>query len=127
MEKKLIIKIATFLVGGGLGMLAYFIILYALTEFLFVLYAISAAIASIANILINFFIQKFWVFDRGNSSKTSKELIQYLLMGLVLTVLNSILLYVFVELSGIHYLLVQAILSAFFAFVSFFVIKKIFS
>lgn len=126
MNKRKFRQIFRFLVGGGVGVLAYYLTLYILTEMAGLWYVTSAVIAFALNNGVNFLIQKYWAFNSTNTKAVPKQLTLYFGMGLVILVVNTVLLYSFVEYVHLHYLIAQLILTGTLTVVSFGVTKKIF-
>ncbi|HBM45768.1 MAG: hypothetical protein UT05_C0002G0074 [Parcubacteria group bacterium GW2011_GWF2_38_76] len=75
-------------------------------------YWISANIAFIITILVNFLLQKFWTFGDNVVHRTKAQLFKFFTLSLLNLFANSILMYVFVSLFGIWYLLAQTVITA---------------
>lgn len=119
-------KILKFITGGGVGLVARFITLYLLTEYLGVWYLLSAIIAYLLNNLVNFTIQKFWTFKDNDLTKLRKEIVSYVQMMALFFVCNTAFLYIFVEYFQIHYLIAQLILTTFLSIMGYLIQQKIF-
>ena len=104
MNKQRFSQILRFLVGGGVGVFAYYLTIYTLTEFAGVWYVISAIVAFVLNYAINFILQKFWTFKNKDTKNVSRQLTLYFGMALGFLVTNTALLYVFVEYVHLGYL-----------------------
>jgi putative flippase GtrA len=99
-------RFARFLGAGGLGVLLYYLILYALTEFLGFWYMVSAGVASVVNYSCNFLVLKHWAFK--NKDKGVQQGWQYAVMSIGLQLVNLLLLYILVEYVEIReYLVAQ--------------------
>jgi dolichol-phosphate mannosyltransferase len=114
------------MLGGGIGVILYYAILYLLTEFADVWYVISAIIAFTVSNGINFIVQKLWTFKNRDAEAAKKQYILYLSMGVCLLVANTLLLYVLVEYGHLNYLIAQAILTVLVTIVNFAATKRIF-
>lgn len=127
MNKQKVIRIMRFLAGGGIGVSAYYITLYSLTEFTGMWYVASSIIGSILNYGINFILQKFWVFRNRNTRDISRQIVIYFLAQIGFFLTNILLLYLLVEHTHIHYLVAQLILTVLLTIASFVITKKIFT
>jgi putative flippase GtrA len=112
-----------FLFSGGTATLSNLIILYCLTDFLHIYYITSAVLAMTISTFISFGLQKFWTFKDGDRSKIKWQLPTYILLCLFNLLLNTFLVFVFVEYIGLWYILAQIISSGLIAFITFFVFK----
>ncbi len=127
MNKQKYLQITRFLVGGGVGVVVYYVALYILTEFAMVWYVVSATIAFILNNGINFIIQRFWTFKNNDTKAVPMQLTLYFGMGISVLVINTALLYILVEYAHLYYLMAQLILTVILTVVSFVITKKIFA
>ncbi len=126
MSKRKLPQILRFLLGGAIGVVVYYVVLYVLTEMLGVWYVISAVCAFILNNGINFVIQKFWTFGSKDTRIIPKQLPMYFLMGVCILTANTILLYTLVEYAHLYYMVAQIILTMLLTTASFIVTKRIF-
>lgn len=126
MAKQNLLQIVRFLLGGGIGVVAYYVAFYTLTEILGVWYVVSSVVAFILNNGINFLIQKFWTFENKGTKAIPKQLSLYFVMGICILVANTSLLYVLVEYAHLHYMVAQVILTTLLTIISFFLTKRIF-
>ena len=127
LNKQRFSQILRFLVGGGVGVFAYYLTLYTLTEFAGVWYVISAIVAFVLNYAINFALQKFWTFKNKDTKNVSRQLTLYFGIALGFLLTNTALLYVFVEYVHLGYLVAQLILTFLLTIASFVITRKIFA
>ncbi|PIT88747.1 MAG: hypothetical protein COU29_00670 [Candidatus Magasanikbacteria bacterium CG10_big_fil_rev_8_21_14_0_10_36_32] len=120
-------QVLRFLSAGGLGVLLYYLVLYGLTDLIGVCYIISAVIASIANLILSFILQKFWTFENKNRKNVRRQMIIYTTMWILFLAANLLLLYVMVEYAHFWYLAAQAIITVVLTVTSYFATKKIFA
>ena len=92
------------LVAGGGAFVVDFAVLYALTEFGRLHYLVSASIAFLVGIAINYSLSIAWVFARRNLANRVHEFTIFALIGLAGLLLNLALMWFFTEVSGLHYL-----------------------
>lgn len=127
MNRQQLLLILRFLVSGGIGVIAYYTILYSLTEFAGMWYLASAIVAFFVNYVINFATQKFWTFQNKDIEAAPKQLATYLAMSVALLATNTGLLYFLVEYFHFQYLLAQLILTVLLTIASFVMTRKIFA
>ncbi len=115
-----------FISAGGLGVLVYYFLLYTLTDFIGVKYIISALIASIANLSINFVLQKFWTFKNKSIKNVYRQVVKYLALAVAIFTFNLILLYIIVEYAHLQYLLAQFLITILLTIISYLASRLIF-
>lgn len=99
-----------FFLSGGPGALVYILVLYSLTEYLQWWYVVSAIVARVLNMTLNFIIQKNVVFK--NYSYNKKQYWNYFHVSIDLITINTIGLLLLTEYLGIAYLVAQLIITA---------------
>lgn len=120
-------QIMRFLSSGVFGTLLYYVLLYCLTEFAGVLYITSSVIAGFFNWTSNFLFHKFWTFKQKELKNTHVEAGKYILLGCILLILNTTLLFVFVEYLHLWYMLAQLIVTVIITIISYIFARSIFS
>lgn len=113
----LLIQLFRYTFVGGAAFIADYLTLYVLTEFCGVHYLLSATIAFIVGLIINYTISTKWVFNPDPQVKKSRkiktiEFIGYALIGVIGLGLNALIIWVFTEKIGIHYMLSKLISTA---------------
>ncbi|MFH1583341.1 MAG: GtrA family protein [Candidatus Falkowbacteria bacterium] len=96
-----------FLIAGGTSALVNFSLLYFFTDILGFWYLLSSVLSFIVSFFVSFYLQKFWTFGDKNKDILHKQLIIYLLLALFNLVVNTVLMYVLVDLFGLWYMLAQ--------------------
>lgn len=114
-------KIVRFLISGGTATLTNLVLLYAFTDLLGIWYIASAIAAFIIAFIVSFTLQKFWTFGDMSRDGMHRQAIIYFTAGALNLCLNTVLLYVFVEYIGSHYLISQIIISALIAIENYFI------
>ena len=97
---------------GGIAFLADFGTLFALTEFLNIHYLISAAIAFILGLTVNYFLSVKWVFNIRTVNNKLLEFWLFALIGIIGLGLNELFIWIFTDLLSIYYLLSKIITTA---------------
>jgi len=121
----MIIKVIKYVISGGIAAVVNLLSLYVFTEFLGIWYLYSSILAFLVAITFSFTLQKFWTFRDHNISKINLQAPQFLIVSVVNNVLiNSLLLYIFVELFGLWYILAQIIAGLIVAIISYYIFSK---
>jgi putative flippase GtrA len=96
-------------VSGFSGVVANLIVFTLLVEWLAVWYISAALIGFVAAYLVTFSLHKWWTFDATTPDRTAFQSVLYLASALGTLVINTALLYVFVELFAITPVVAQFI------------------
>lgn len=94
---------------GGAAFVVDFGTYFLLTEFVHVHYLLSAAIAFVLGLTVNYLISISWVFNDHKMSSRAAEFAVFAVIGLVGLGLNELIIYVCTDLLGIHYLVSKII------------------
>ncbi|MEK7086979.1 MAG: GtrA family protein [Patescibacteria group bacterium] len=114
-------KILRYLFSGGTAFGVDFFFLYIFTEWIGLHYLISVVIAFLVAVVVSFILQKFWTFKNNSKTDLRRQATIYITVAIINTGLNTLLVYLFVEYIGLHYLFGQFFSSGLIAFESFFV------
>lgn len=123
---KIYTQLIRFGFSGGAGVLAGYISLFVLTEFVGLWYILSSVVAGIVNGLINFFLEKYWTFKNRDKGAIYKQAGFYAMTRLALFGADVGLLYLLVEYAHIHYLIAQIAITIILSLISFLACRKIF-
>jgi putative flippase GtrA len=96
-----------FLLSGGGAAVVYLAALYAMTEWLQIWYLTSSIVAYVLSFLINFVLQKWWVFGGTQNIRTHHQLAMFVALNLFNIALNAVLLATLVEYFQVWYMLAQ--------------------
>ncbi len=118
------VRIFRFLLSGGTALGTDLMFLYFFTDVLGIWYLASAIAAFILSFLVSFTLHKFWTFGDHSREGMHMQMGAYLLVAIVNLSLNTFLVYLFVEQSGLHYIIAQILASALIAVESFFVYQR---
>jgi dolichol-phosphate mannosyltransferase len=119
MSRTLFLRIARFMVSGGVVIAAYYAPYYLLTEFCGVWYLVSSVIGSIISSVINFILQKFWTFENKGMATMHLQVIAFIFVSVGYTVANGGMLYILVGKLYMNYLVAQIIVSSILGVVSY--------
>ncbi len=118
-------KVAKYVVSGGMATVTNLAVLYALTDFLHVYYLVSSVFAFIISIVVSFSMQKFWTFEDSSKDRVHTQFAFYSAVVLANLVLNTFLVYAFVEWLSLWYLIAQFLAGILIAIVSFFAYRNL--
>ena len=108
---------------GGFAFLVDFGTLFLLTEFFHIHYLVSAGIAFIFGLTINYFLSVLWVFSCRTMESRLLEFFLFALIGLVGLGLTELFLWILTDILLIYYLLSKIITTIVVYFWNFFARK----
>jgi len=114
-----------YFVAGFTAAFTNIFLLYVFTEFLKIWYVYSSALSFIVALFISFILQKFWTFADKEITKAHRQFIRYFLVGIFGVLLNTLLIYIFVEFLGVWYILGQIFTGVIIAVINFFLYKML--
>ena len=97
---------------GGLAFLVDYGLLYLLSDKCGLHYLLSASIAFIAGLVVNYLISTFWVFSESKYEDKRKEFAIFAIIGVIGLGLTEGLMWLFTDLAGLHYMLSKLITAA---------------
>ena len=109
---KTLLQLFRYTFVGGFAFIVDFGLLFILTEYAGCHYLISAAIAFIAGLLVNYALSKLWVFNKSNYSNKLTEFLLFALVGIIGLGLTELLMWCFTTLLGIYYILSKMMTTA---------------
>jgi len=112
-----------YLISGGSSA---FVALVSLTFFVEVIglwYIFGSILAFLVGFLVSFLLQKHWTFE-DKAKQVRKQMLTYLLISVTNLGINTLLMYIFVDLLGLWYILSWVIAGALIAISSLFVYRK---
>jgi dolichol-phosphate mannosyltransferase len=112
-------QVVRFVVSGGLTALVNLIVLFVLTDLAGIWYLASSVIAFIVAVVVNFFLQKVWTFRDTERARMGKKAALFLLVSLGHLTLNTVSMYVLVDILSVWYLAAQCIVMLVLALVTY--------
>lgn len=111
------------LLSGGTAALIDLLLLYFFTAILHwpSWTAVNSAFAGA--VLVNFSLQKFWVFSERASNSIHQQLIKFYLIALVNFITNAVLMYIMINILNIWYLMAQVLVTGLLAMFNFMAYK----
>jgi putative flippase GtrA len=108
---------------GGFAFIFDFGSLFILTEYFNIYYLVSAAIAFLLGLTINYCLSVTWVFEKRSTKSKQIEFVIFALIGIIGLVLNEFFIWFFTEMVNIHYLFSKLISTALVYLWNFFIRK----
>ena len=108
---------------GAIAFVFDFGSLFGFTHFLGVHYLLSACMAFLIGMCVNYVLSIKWVFRRRSIGSKSVEFLVFALIGLAGLGLNELFIWFFTEITGFHYLLSKIISTVFVYLWNFFARK----
>ena len=107
----LFVQLFRYFFVGGFAFIIDFCALFLLTEYLNLYYLLSAPLAFLLGLIINYLLSIKWVFDKRNINKKSVEFVIFALVGIVGLLLNQVFIWFFTEIINLYYMLSKIISS----------------
>ena len=116
-------RIARFLFSGGFATATNIILLFILVHFFYMWYLLAAILSFVAAVIVSFTMQKFFTFNDYTREKIKQQTALYFGIQIFNLCLNTLFMYIGVELLRIQYILAQVLISGAMAIYNFFVYK----
>ena len=110
---------------GGVAFLVDYGSLCLLTEVFGLHYLLSAAVAFILGLVVNYLISISWVFNADRTSSPLKEFAVFAIVGIIGLGLNELVIYLFTDVLHVHYMVSKLISTAIVFFWNFFARKML--
>lgn len=123
--KRLIEQLLKFGVVGVIAFLIDYAVLYVLTEFVGIYYLVSCAISFTVSVVFNYICSMRYVFTGKKGMSKSREFLIFIILSVLGLGLNQLLMWLGVELIGVHYMATKIFATAV-VMVYNFVTRKIF-
>ena len=117
-------RVLRYLIAGGTVAVINFVILYMLTDIFYIWYLTSSLIALSIAVILSFILQKYWTFRNHSLDHVHVQLPLHLLLSLANIVLNTVLMFFFVEQIRLWYITAQFFAAAMLACMNFFVYRQ---
>jgi len=110
---------------GGFAFLIDFGTLLILTEYLHIYYLVSAGIAFIIGLILNYVMSVNWVFNSRAIENPIAEFLLFTIIGVIGLGFNEVFLWILTEVFAIYYLVSKIITSILIYFWNFFARKTL--
>jgi len=114
-----------YIIAGCIAVAVDLGLLYVFTDIAGLWYLTSAAIAFVFSLLTSFSLHKFWTFRESSLARMKKQFILFLILALANLIINTVLIYIAVDIFKIWYLYAQFIIAGVIALMNFVVNKTI--
>ena len=118
-------RVARYLFSGGSATAANIIPLFILVHFFNMWYLLATVVAFLVAATVSFTLQKLFTFNDYTKSGTGKQAALYLGFQIFNLCLNTLLMYIGVDLLRIQYVLAQVLISGGMAVYNFFIYKRL--
>ena len=118
-------KVLRYIFSGTIASLSNFIVLYFLVQKLGLWYLTSSIISFCSGIIVSYCLQKFFTFKNNSTKNMHLQFSVFFIYNLCLLGLNTLLMYLFVDVIGFWYLFSQIIITIGTAFINYFFFNKI--
>ena len=108
---------------GGVAFVADYGLLYVLTEFAGVQYLVSAALAFVAGLTVNYLLSNLIVFKAHRLESRLAEFLVFAVIGVVGLALNEAIMYCCSDIIGMHYMVSKLVSTVTVFFWNFFARK----
>ena len=105
---------------GGVAFVADYCSLYAFTEWCGIQYLVSAALAFVIGLTVNYILSNLIVFTTHRLTNRWLEFAVFAIIGVIGLGLNELILYCATDLLGLHYMISKLISTALVFFWNFF-------
>lgn len=113
-------RLIRYLISGGTAATSNVIFLFLLVQYGGVYYLYASILAFVMSIAVSFTLQKFWTFRDGPLYDMHRQFARYLIVIFFGLLLNTALIYFFVEVTDIWYVLAQMLTTAVIAVINYF-------
>lgn len=93
-----------YIIVGAIAFIADLTSLFILTDVFGFYYIISASIAFVMGLMINYYLSIMWVFSKRNLSNKWIEFQIFAIIGIIGLFLNALLIWIFTDYIGFFYL-----------------------
>ena len=104
---------------GGTAFAVDFFFLYFFSDICGIYYLISGVLSFIISVLVNYWMSTVWVFNQDNINNKLLEFNLFLAISTIGLVFTEILLWLFTDVCGLHYLISKIIAAAIVMFWNF--------
>lgn len=121
MTKETLLTVIKFGLVGGTVALLHILFVYFLTSIAGVWYLLSSFFSYACAIILNFVLQKGFVYKRAEDGNTASQFYLFTATSLVVLLLNTVFMYLLVSTLLWHYLVAQVVVVAVLSALTFFV------
>lgn len=112
-------RITKYIFAGGIATFSNLTVLFICVNYFKIWYLTSAVISFSCGVIVSYLLQKFFVFENYSKKDIHKQFMNFLIYNLVMLGVNTLLMYLFVNVIGFLYLLAQVIAALITAFLNY--------
>ncbi|MEK7081171.1 MAG: GtrA family protein [Patescibacteria group bacterium] len=120
------IHITRYILAGGFATASNLAILFISVHYFKLWYLTGTIIAFCCAVIISYLLHKFSTFKNYSTHNMHKQFLNFFIFALIVLGLNTLLMYVLVDIIGFWYLLAQAFASLVVAWINYTYFKVIF-
>ena len=118
-------QIIRYILAGGIATAFNLVILFVCVRYFNLWYLTGAIISFCSAVIISYLLQKFFVFKNYSTEKMHLQFLNFFVFNLVMLGVNTLLMYIFVDIMGFWYLLAQALSSTIGACINYIYFNKV--
>jgi putative flippase GtrA len=118
-------QIIRYIFAGSTATATNLIILFICVHYLNLWYLTSAIISFCFAVIVSYLLQKFFVFRNYSKENIHKQFLNFFIFNFIMLGVNTLLMYIFVDIINLWYLLAQILSSAICACVNYIYFNKI--
>lgn len=118
-------QIIRYIFAGGVATGSNLVALFILVNYFKLWYLAGTIFSFCFAVVISYLLQKFFVFKNYSKENIPKQFLIFLAYNIVMLVLNTLLMYFFVDIIKIWYLLAQALSAIIIACINYIYFNKI--
>jgi putative flippase GtrA len=118
-------QVIRYIFAGGIATASNLAVLFVCVHYFHLWYLISAIISFCSAVIISYSLQKFFVFKDSSTKDMHKQFLNFFTFNLGMLGVNTLLMYLFVDIIGIWYMLAQALSAIIGAFVNYIYFNKV--
>ncbi len=126
LNKPLLTKFSKSVFSGGLSALVYLILAFVLTELFEVWYLASTVAAFLLAGMLNFVLQKMWVFSEKSLERSRYQLPSFIIVVILNLLITTAGIYILVGIMGVRHIFAQVLVLGVLAGINFMIFTLIF-
>lgn len=117
-------SVIRYIISGATAALANFSLLYFLVQVLGVWYLLASVLSFCFGLVVSYLMQKFFTFRDHSTKGLVGQFSVFFIYNLIMLGVNTLLMYLAVDVLGLWYLLAQVSITILTAFVNYFVFSR---
>lgn len=118
-------QVIRYIFAGGTATVSNLAILFIGVHYFHLWYLTAAIISFCSAVIISYVLQKFFVFNNSSTENIHKQFLNFFIFNLVMLGVNTLFMYIFVDIIGIWYLLAQVLSAIIGACINYFYFSKV--